>query len=187
MTHLGTEALARFMDEDFGRVLDLGSGAGDQAKILRQKFKVDTISLFPPADIIGDYLQTELEPYDGIWCCHVLEHQPNVNFFLRKLYQDLTDDGVLAITVPPRKDQVVGGHLNLFNAGTLVYNLIMAGFNCSKARVAMYGYNVSVIVQKRPTGKVPLTMDSGDIERLAQFFPFPVEQGFDGLNARANW
>lgn len=184
---LGKEALDRFMEEEFCRVLDLGSGNGDQTKVLRTKFRVSTISLRPPADIIGDYLQTKIDPFDGIWCSHVLEHQPNVNTFLRKVYDDLTEDGVLAITVPPRKDAVVGGHLNLFNAGTLVYNLIMAGFDCSKARVATYDYNVSVIVQKRPTGPVALSMDNGDIERLAKFFPVPVAQGFDGLNLNANW
>lgn len=126
-------------------------------------------------------------PFDAIWCCHVLEHQRNVGAFLEKCFADLKDGGWLAVTVPPRKDEIVGGHLTLWNAGLLLYNLILAGFDCSGASVKTYGYNVSVIVRKRRANLPALKMDCGDIESLAEFFPMPVEQGFSGLIGGINW
>jgi hypothetical protein len=112
---------------------------------------------------------------------------PNPGEFLTKCFDDLRDDGVLAVTVPPAKHEIVGGHLTLWNEGLLIYNLILAGFDCSEARVGVYGYNLSVIVRKRKTDAPRLSMDHGDIERLARYFPLPVAQGFDGRIGNLNW
>jgi len=146
--------------------------------------RVTTLSLIPPADIIGNYLdQWFPEGFDCIWASHVLEHQPNPNLFLQKVFSDLKDGGILAVTVPPMKPQIVGGHLTLWNAGLLIYNLIIAGFDCSEAKIIKHGYNISVIVEKRKA-ELPedLHYDRGDILKLAHFFPFPVTEGFDGNN-----
>jgi SAM-dependent methyltransferase len=173
---------------DVVTVLDIGSGGGQHAKMMRAAGKkVTTISLIPPADYIGDYLSFPGDGFDAIWASHVLEHQPNVGAFLKKCFADLRDDGVFAVTVPPLKHAVVGGHLNLFNAGTLLYNLVVAGFDCSKARVGTYGYNISVIVRKRLADLPNLMFDAGDINKLAHFFPRPVGEGFDGQSYTANW
>ena len=69
----------------------------------------------------------------------------------------------------------------LRNAGVLLYNLILAGFDCSKASVGSYDYDLSVIVRKtRAEFPVDLHFDEGDIDKLAAFFPVPVHQAFDG-------
>jgi SAM-dependent methyltransferase len=173
---------------DVSTVLDIGSGGGQHAKMMRAAGKkVTTISLIPPADFIGDYLDFPESGFDAVWASHVLEHQQNVGLFLRKCFADLRDDGVFAVTVPPLKHSVVGGHLNLFNAGTLVYNLVVAGFDCSKAAVGTYGYNISVIVRKKAANLPKLNFDSGDINKLAEFFPIPLGDGFDGQYFTANW
>jgi SAM-dependent methyltransferase len=173
---------------DVSTILDIGSGGGQHAKMMRAAGKVvTTISLTPPADFVGNYLDFPGSGFDAIWASHVLEHQPNAGLFLKKCFSDLRDDGVFAVTVPPLKHAVVGGHLNLFNAGTLVYNLVVAGFDCSQAGVGTYGYNVSVIVRKKRARLPKLMFDSGDINRLADFFPSPVGEGFDGLTYTANW
>lgn len=172
----------------FKTVLDLGSGTGVHAEAFRRQGReVTTISLIPPADIIGDYMTQPFDPFDCLWLSHVLEHQQDTGAFLRKCFIDLKEDGILAVTVPPMKHAVVGGHVSMFNAGTLLYNLILSGFDCSKASVKTYGYNISVIVRKKALTLPELHMDSGDIERLAQFFPLPVSQGFDGNIAEVNW
>jgi hypothetical protein len=82
-----------------------------------------------------------------VWCSHVLEHQPNAGLFLAKLIRDCRDGGILAITVPPAKTEIVGGHVSLWNAGLLLYRLALTGIDCRDARVKTYGYNVSVIVR----------------------------------------
>jgi SAM-dependent methyltransferase len=175
---------------DLGQILDIGSGDGAQAQEFRRRgWQVTTISLVEPADIVGDYLETSF-PYrfGTIWASHVLEHQVNPGRFLAKVRDDLREDGILAVTVPPRKDQIVGGHVTLWNAGLLLYHLVLAGFDCSDAKVRSEGYDVSVVVRHRPA-KLPddLVQDAGDIERLAHLFPMPVRQGFDGNITELNW
>lgn len=130
---------------------------------------------------IGDFMQTEPgETYDLVWCSHILEHQLNPNLFLRKCLSHASDGGWIAVTVPPLKHEIVGGHVSLWNAGVLLYQLVMAGNDCSNALVMNYDYNISVIVRKKPIDLPDLDYDSGDIGRLAQFLPPECPEGFDG-------
>ena len=173
----------------FKTVLDIGSGTGEHAKAFKHAQKeVTTISLIEPADIIGDYNdQVFFEKFDCIWASHVLEHQRNVGDFLDKCFVDLKEGGILAITVPPEKASIVGGHLTHWNAGLLLYNLILAGFDCSEASVKAYGYNISVIVRKKAALHMGLIMDKGDIETLAHLFPNDAYHGFNGEELEVNW
>ena len=77
----------------------------------------------------------------------------------------------------------------MWNQGLLVYNLVAAGWDCSEARVSpLYGgYNLSVIVRRRKRPEVELRCDAGDIETLAPWFPFSVEQGFRGDQVSVGW
>ncbi len=162
-------------------LLDIGSGKGDHASGFRRCFQVTTIDLTHDADFKQDYLNLHFnEPFDCIWASHVLEHQRNPGWFLDKVRQDLRPNGVLAVTVPPRKDEIVGGHVSLWNAGLLLYHLVLARFDCSKASVFMHGYNISAVLRKKTIDLPPLTMDSGDINRLGRYFPLEVKEGFDG-------
>ena len=68
--------------------------------------------------------------------------------YSEKINSILKEGGVLAITVPPLKNEIVGGHLSLWNSGILLYQLVVAGFDCREAIVKKYGYNISVIVKK---------------------------------------
>lgn len=187
----GAEALNRLLDDypDIRSVLDIGCGDGEHAAAMRDAGKcVTTISLRQPADVVADYVGHRFDqPFDAIWACAVLEHQPNVGVFLRRCFDDLRDDGVFAVTVPPLKHAIVGGHLTLWNAGLLLYNMILAGFDCRQARVNAYGYNISAIVRKARAEVPPLAFDAGDIERVARFFPVRVEHGFDGRLRAINW
>ena len=140
------------------------------------------------ADINSDYNCYEFDSaFDAIWCSHCLEHQLNVNSFLRKVFHDLKMGGVLAVTVPPLKHSIVGGHVTLWNAGLLLYNLILAGFDCSQASVKAYGYNLSVIVEKKPISLPDLNRVFGDINILSRYFPIPVSERFDGRIDEVNW
>ena len=187
----GGEALERLIAyDDITTVLDIGSGAGVHADIMAKAGKsVTRLSLVEPADVISDYLDYDAPAqFDAIWASHVLEHQPNVGQFLRKCFSDLRDGGVLAVTVPPLKHSIVGGHVALWNQGLLLYRLILAGFDCSTARVGGYDYDLSVIVRKVPADLPPdLYFNKDDIGKLAKFFPVPVRQGFDGRIPDTNW
>jgi len=139
----------------------------------------------------ADFNTTKLSPqkYSCVWASHVLEHQPNVNSFLVRCFNLLEDDGVFAVTVPPAKPNIVGGHLTVWNPGLLLYNMILAGFDCSDAHVKCYGYNISVVVQKKEREPVNLKFDSGDITTLAPFFPgeLKAHENFNGIFEKVNW
>ncbi len=138
--------------------------------------------------IEADYNTFEVdEPYDAIWASHVLEHQPDKHTFVRKMHRDLREGGWLFILVPPMKAEVVGGHLNLFNNGYLIYSLVVGGFDCSQAMVTKYGYNCVVFLRKRSFELPKLRYDEGDIDTLAPYFPFEATQNFNGLHLEVNW
>lgn len=180
------EALEKVSSLEFQTVLDVGSGDGDHAAFFRDMGKeVTTVSLCEPADIVGSYTKTPLKPFDLVWCSHCLEHQPNVQTFIKKLLIDCK--GYLCITVPPLKHEIVGGHVSLWNAGLLLYNLILAGQDCSQAMIKTYGYNITVIVKKKLIEMPELKMDFGDIETLAPYFPMDVRNGFNGQIEELNW
>lgn len=188
---LGNDAMEKLVREfEFSSVLDVGCGAGLHAEHFRSSGKtVTTVDAghyhdFKP-DFLGLYENIKFnERFDCIWMCHILEHIRNVGSFLEKAYSDLTDDGILAVTVPPLKHDLVGGHINLFNPGTLIYHLIQAGFDCRNAAVKVYGYNISVIVKK--TG-ADLEKGLWSFNEVTEMFPFPVKQNVDGRVLTANW
>jgi hypothetical protein len=173
-------------------VLDIGSGQGLHSAIFRKHLKsvlsLDASTHWGEPDLLGDFCTLELGPtFDMVWCSHTLEHQRNVHLFLKKIYEVLKPAGVLAITVPPAKPEIVGGHLTVWNAGLLLYNLILSGFDCRDAMVKQYDYNISVIVRKSFATLPPLKMDVGDIEKLSIYFPFPANQNFNGNVIEHNW
>jgi SAM-dependent methyltransferase len=177
---------------DFTTVLDVGSGGGEHAEGFKEAGKiVTTISLADGADIKANYMTHQFDnQFDCIWASHVMEHQLNVGNFINKMEHDLKDNGILAVTVPPLKHNIVGGHLTLWNAGLVLYNLVINGWDCSEAMVKTYGYNISVIVRKKMIDLPDnLHYDSGDIEKLAQFFPKQIgaKQRFDGRIDECNW
>lgn len=113
--------------------------------------------------------------YDLAWCCHTLEHALDPHTFLQDLFATIRPGGSFAITVPPLKHEIVGGHVNLFNMGLLLYRLILAGADCSEAVLFEDGYDLSVVSVYRP-----IEPKSVDIAELAGYFPYPVTHGFDG-------
>jgi SAM-dependent methyltransferase len=98
-------ALARLLTGyDFDTVLEIGSRNGTAARALefagKRVLSCEIINSFD-AIFSGDYFDLKLDaPVDAIWCSHVLEHQRHVGRFLEKMFDDLSDNGVLAVTVP---------------------------------------------------------------------------------------
>lgn len=200
----GDQAFERFCEYDWKRCLDIGAGKDlPHTKLMRAMGK-DVVAVdlaltpgrndfpqgFPPWNH-SDF-HAPCENYDAIWCCHILEHQEDAGYCLREIFRVAKPGAIVAITVPPLKHEIVGGHVSLWNEGLLLYNMILAGFDCRKARVGVYGYNLSVIVKKDYDEVVPfkhnLKHDYGDIGRLAQYFPEGIAyEGFDGQIGNVDW
>jgi len=182
----GKTAFDKLKEYDFKAVLDIGSGNGGHSKLFQGVGKkVTSIDIRTTGQ---DYLDTIVKKHDCAWCCHVLEHQPNVNMFLKKISNDVIDGGLIAITVPPRKDEIVGGHISLWNAGLLVYNLVMAGIDCSECQIRSQGYDVSVIVRNNkfvlPNN---LYSDTNELVILKKYLPSCVKDHKTGVIGNHNW
>lgn len=205
----GKDAIEKLIqDYKFDTVLDIGCGEGLHSEIFKSHGKTVTSLDYGKSPyvlnkennqdfIIADFLEYDFygKQYDAVWCSHVLEHQSNVNIFLRKINSVLKENGVLAITVPPLKSEIVGGHVCLWNAGLLLYNLVLAGFDCKKAIVKKYGYNISVIVKKKNIDiKSKLVFDNGDISTIRKYLPNKIKYNknfkdisFNGDIENINW
>jgi len=182
----GHLAFEKLMSYSFATVLDIGSGKGKHTELFRAAGKTVT-----PIDVRTtgqDYMSTVVEKHDCAWCCHVLEHQPNVNVFLKKMSDDVVDGGILAITVPPMKVEIVGGHLSAWNAGLLIYNLVMAGIDCRDIKIRSYGYNVSAIV-RNTRFRLPdnLYSDKNELDVLKDYLPDCIQHNRTGVIKQLNW
>tara|TARA_R110001592_G_scaffold361987_1_gene674463 strand:- start:943 stop:1755 length:813 start_codon:yes stop_codon:yes gene_type:complete len=153
---------------DFKTVLDVGSGTLTHNEVFKECNKeVHECDMNnQDSTYFGNFLEIEsLIPdnyYDCIWCSHTLEHQLNPGTFLSLLKKKLKEGGILALTVPPMKHYIVGGHANHWTPGMLLYNLVAVGFDCSKAITwapspnkfngnteSILPYDISVLVLKK--------------------------------------
>jgi len=156
----------------FTTILDVGCGRGEVAKAFSACGKtVTTIDFirnqFKP-DIVGDYLQhTFNRTFDVVWLCHVLEHQYEPMTMLRKCWNDLKDNGLLVVMVPNNLWGLSDGHILVWNIGTLIYQMAIAGFDCSDCYASQESLKISVIAKKVPGIEVkrPLPPDFKEIAR----------------------
>jgi len=194
------EALAKLLTEyNFQTVIDIGCGQGKHSTAFEKYGKTVTAvdygcSVYYRRGIrrdvrLGDFNEMLFDDtYDCAWASSILEHQLNVNLFLRKLFDVTKPGGVVCVSVPPLKHQIVGGHVTLWNTGLLLYNMVLAGFDCSKARAKTYGYQISVIVRRgKPINLPELSYDSGDITLLLPYFPPGFREGVNGNIADIRW
>ena len=192
-----------FGKKKFNNLLEIGGGDGKASIHLINKYnkKVDLIELENSyyikelkekkkfnKIIIGNFIKKKVKKYDAILCSHVLEHQENIKIFLDKIYNSLKENGYLCILVPPRKPFIISGHVNLFNPGLLLYRLILSKMNCKKAQVVSYDYNICIILKKKSIKLPRLRGDVGDLDKLKNFFPFKITEGFNGdfMNVNVN-
>ena len=173
---------------DGKRVLDIGPGEGEATERLRSCGAiVDTAGPQDGCTFQGLWPKVfDLDMsgrYDAVWSAHTLEHALDPHGFLAYAIASVKTGGLLAVTVPPLKTALVGGHVNLYTPGLLVYQVVLAGLDCSNAEVWRSGYDVSCVVKvEKESDLSGLVYDAGDIETLARFFPVAVRQNIDGFD-----
>ena len=129
--------------DKFRTCIDIGSGEGVQTEILRHAglkvFQVDKYS--SSAEYKVDFLEyTFDQKFDVVFCSHVIEHQRNVGHFLDKIYDILSEDGVLIISAPKHDaESMIEGHLNCFITPYFIQHLLHAGFNLKDGKYLSCG------------------------------------------------
>ena len=179
------------------RVLDVGCGVNaDASRAFIESVqsvlgvdRADTNFTHPKfVHLKQDFFGVGWDMFDVVWVSHVVEHALNPHTFLTDITESCVEGGIIAITVPPMKQFVVGGHVNLFNAGILIYRMILSGLDMKHCQVLQYRYNVSVVVRKRAITLPTLKNDCGDIQSLSEFFPEEYNtHGFNGDIRELNW
>lgn len=193
-------ALQKLLDDfAFTTVLDIGCGAGNHAELFIEHGKAVTAldygkSIYFEKNqrrmqcVIGDFNTMPFDnQFDCVWASHVLEHQLNPGLFLRRVFEVTKEGGVVCLTVPPLQKEILGGHVSFWNAGLLLYHLVLAGFDCREVSILCYGYNISVIVRKKTAVLPELSFDNGDVRRILPFLPEGFYEGFDGNITSHNW
>ena len=113
---------------------------------------------------------------DVVWASMVLEHAQNVGDLLTKCRECLKPNGWFGVVVPSDKtDLLVDGHLSFWTPASLIYNMVMAGWDCKDARWYTQGRDIGLMVQRVDRPSVELDYDRGDLEKLQPYFPVPFE------------
>ena len=121
----------------FKTCLDIGSGEGVHTSILchagLEVFQVDKYSTTSEYKV--DFIEHKFDrKFDVVFCSHVIEHQRNVGLFLDKIFDILSDDGVLIISAPKEDHNLIEGHLNSFIFPLFLQQMIHAGFDCKDGK-----------------------------------------------------
>ena len=124
----------------FKTSLDIGSGDGGHSEIMQHVgFKVTGVDKYSDrADYNMDfmsYTKARQMDFDVVFCSHVIDHQRNVGEFLDRIYDVLSDDGVLIISAPNHSaETLIEGHINSFIFPLFLQQLIHAGFDCKNGK-----------------------------------------------------
>ena len=212
--------LDRLLRERPAKVIDLGAGLGLHARYLLERGLAVTavdraltesldgvLRLYPDR---SDFIQSDLStlPFangvaEAIWACHCLEHMEHPLAALREWRRVLRPGGLLAVTVPPYKTEIVGRHVFTgWNVGQLMVTLLRAGYEIASGSYAEIGYNAFALV--RPNANPPAIEPNDDLLALyADLFPAAIRDEiqrnqrpnsfgetiscFEGRIARLNW
>lgn len=148
-------------------VLDVGMGYGDHCAWFAQRgLKVTGVSVHVPdslrmhaethgysiAEMDMHFLDFEDGAFDLVWSHHSLEHSFSQLFALHEWKRVTHRGGLLSVTVPPHKSQIVSGHFCTgWSVGQLAYMLGVSGLDISGGRFLREGYNVRGLVRRPET------------------------------------
>ena len=145
--------------------LDIGCGDGVHGEIMTHAgLKVTGVDKYSEKahynmDFMS-YTKGRQFGFDVVFCSHVIEHQRNVGEFLDRIYDVLSDDGVLIISAPSEDHNLIEGHLNSFNIPLFLQQMIHAGFDCKRGKFLSAMEN-SFIVSKAKDYKLDERLENG--------------------------
>jgi SAM-dependent methyltransferase len=150
----------------YQNALDIGSGEGKHTEILRSAgLEVAQLDKYSEtAEIQEDFMKHEfIEKFDIIFCSHVIEHQRNVGTFLDKIFDTLSDDGLLLISAPKHAaENLIKGHLNCFYTPYFIQQLIHAGFDLREGKyLSCWNIENAAIVPKAKNFKLRERLEDG--------------------------
>ncbi len=156
----------RQIGNKYKKCIDIGSGDGLHSKILQKVglnvFQLDKYS--SSANYKVDFMDCDFdEKFDVVFCSHVIEHQRNVGLFLDKIFDIMTDEGLLIIVAPKHSaEQLVEGHLNCFYTSYFVQHLIYSGFDLRKGKyLSCAGFENAALVPKASNFDISERKESG--------------------------
>jgi len=164
-------------------VMDVGVGLGiTSAAFLAFGYDVIGLSLedaFPSvkahknySHVKEDLFDADLPQADIVWASHIIEHMPNVGLFLERCRSLTKQDGWFCIVVPSAgMDLLVDGHLTFWTPAHLIYNMVLAGFDCSEAMYYTKGDDIGLVVRRKDRPYIDLGYDYGDLSALSPYFP----------------
>lgn len=173
----------------FKSVFDVGCGKGGAALYFANQgkevtaitigeefhsYRQDWFDAFNIDVEIGDFSKHKTDKkYDAVWMSHSLEHTQYPGQFLKNAWNMLNDDGWLFVLVPPYNHLLTSGHFSTgWNMGTLMYNLLISGFDIKNAHYVRYGSNLCAFIQKADASIEPDTYVS--IDDSKDSWPVPV-------------
>ena len=178
-------------------IIDIGSGGDNHKRFFsffcEQVFTNDFNEDLNNLNFPGDFMEIDFgREFSVVYCSNVLEHARNVGNFIEKLFAICEDDGIVSIIVPrPHLNRLLSGHITTWSTGTLVYNIICAGFDCSDAQVLDGEYEKGIIVRKKPIRDLSFVRRSGvvgSVNNLAKFFPWKgIRHRGPGLLPSIRW
>ena len=104
----------------------------------------------------------------GAFVCSRLQKQPNVYDYLVALRSSVAPGSPIALIVPTAHHELVTDHVNLFTAGTLIYSMVRAGWDCSEASVTYDKRFINVLLRRKDLAEpFPRSVDDA-----GKFMPF---------------
>lgn len=100
--------------------------------------------------------------------CERLQMIGNLREYLTDLRHKVALDAPVCFVVPLAHWEFVTDHVNLFTEGTLLYNLILAGWNCKDAVVKKTPRHVEVTLRRLDLPELTSTR----IDDIAKFTPY---------------
>jgi ubiquinone/menaquinone biosynthesis C-methylase UbiE len=139
----------------FDNILDVGCGYAPYVNIFTNNnkdytgidFNIDNKNKKKCSFIKSDFMKHDFKDkkFDCVYTSHCIEHIPDTETFLKRLRFLIKDDGILCIIFPKPKDEIVGGHVHIFNPGIMLYNLVRIGINCKHVQCLDCGYSYAVV------------------------------------------
>ncbi|WP_406852580.1 methyltransferase domain-containing protein [Brevundimonas sp. BH3] len=194
----GLEAACRIAcdGKNHRSIIDVGSGGEHHKNFFRlffdEVYTNDFDDRLTGQNYPGDFMKVDFDrKFQYVYCSNVLEHIRNQGKFIEKLFSICEDDGYVCIIVPrAHLNKLLSGHISTWSLATLVYSIVVSGFDCSDAIICNGKFEKSIIVPNKKIPSNEFTVESGvvgDVGNLNKYFPFEAIHKGSALVDSVGW